>query len=106
MYDLAGVLMIGWAFFGKTPPYYAASDNMIFESATTSTLDGRAGTVLLAIGFLFQIVGSLNYAWSPLGIAGYLVLVLFVIVWFGYWRDRLAKKWQKRLDDDPHDAES
>lgn len=101
MYDLVGVLLIGWAFFGKTPPYYATLDTMIIDSPTNATLDGRVGTVLLAIGFLLQTAGSFDWCWTPVVMFGCPVLVLVLVVWVGGLRDHRAKKWQKRLDANP-----
>ena len=106
VYDLAGVALIGLAFFDDTPPSYSVPSNqgtdldMVFTRSTPATVDGQAGTVLLGLGFLFQIGGSLDCCLTPAVIVGGPGLVLFLIFWFAWGKDYRTKTWEAWIEKD------
>ena len=106
LYDFAGALLMGSGFYSMRPQHYLVSstpgarDGMMFTPVAKPAVDGIAGTVLLAVGFLFQFLGSLNWCSSLVVILGCPVLVLLLVVWL-ISRDPLAKKWETWLEKDP-----
>ena len=105
MYDFAGALLMGSGFYSLRPLQYLVSSTpgaraeLMLTPVTKPAVDGIAGTVLLAVGFLFQFLGSLNWCSDLVVIMGCPVLVLLLVVWL-ISRDPFAKKWEAWLEKD------
>jgi len=82
IFDVAGVVLLGFAFFLKT------TESMIEESGTTwdskayvtiveNRSDGIFGTTLLSLGFVYQTLGYAGVESTAAVLASYAALILF-----------------------------
>ena len=96
--DVSGVLLLGFAFFLKT------TESMIEESGTTwdskayitvaaSKCDGVFGSVLLVLGFVYQVLGYVGAESTNTVLASYLALIVFLFVYVAFFRGWLIHKW-------------
>ena len=96
--DVCGVLLLGFAFFLKT------TDSMIEESGTTwdskayitvvaGKCDGIFGTALLFLGFVYQALGYAGVESRNTVLFTYSALLVFLLVYVGFLRKWLVKKW-------------
>lgn len=103
IFDICGVLLLGFAFFLKT------TESMIQESGTTwdskayfnvvsGKSDGIFGTLLLFIGFIYQVVGYVGVTSTKTIIASFSVLVIFLTIYFLFLRGWLIKKWVAKIE--------
>ena len=74
IYDGLGIVVLGYAFFSKTikemmveSGTYYNGNNALLQSLIHTRTDGVTGTVLLLIGFLLQLFGSLGIRCAWLG---------------------------------------
>lgn len=82
-YDLAGVIVLGMAFFRKGRSTILAESESrydynsdILKSLIISRIDGILGSILLMMGFFLQLLGYLgfNSMWSVVVAYGWLLL--------------------------------
>lgn len=98
LFDVSGVLLLGFAFFLKT------TESMIEESGTTwdskayitvvaGKSDGIFGTALLFLGFVYQALGYAGVESTSTVLLSYLALLVFLLAYFGFLRRWLVTKW-------------
>ncbi|HOP22571.1 MAG TPA: hypothetical protein PK055_04000 [Gammaproteobacteria bacterium] len=106
LFDVAGALFLGIAFFFKNNKQiisesgtYWNSNPHLMKSIILSKFDGIFGTVLLFLGFIFQILGKLMYQNSDLIQFLYLFLFFFVIDYICITRELLSGNLFESLRD-------
>jgi hypothetical protein len=96
LYDGAGVVALGFAFFLKTTKammvesgtYYDGNDALL-ESLIQQRTDGVAGTLLLMVGFLLQWFASLGAHSDQSGKILFIVLILISLAYVAFLRGKL-----------------
>ena len=98
VYDAVGILILGVpAFFRAVPEIKAQSgtywnyNKALAESLSMARVDLTTGSVALIVGFILQLVGTLDYvAYSYFGVCLSVFIVAFLLLYFPVIRPRLA----------------
>lgn len=106
LFDLAGVILLGFAFFFKTLEsikqesqvnYYGCNPHIV-RNIIASKLDGMTGTLLLAIGFVLQFLGVLKISNSCFVVGSYIFLLLFLVSYFAGIRQKAINTLVNKLN--------
>ena len=105
-YDVAGALLLGFAFFFKSKEQIINeaginwdSDPHVLRNIASTKLDGTLGTVLLFIGFIYQILGITMVSNSHITIISYILLVFIIFLYFVCYRKIIVNKWCAELEE-------
>ena len=108
VFDVAGIILLGWAFFGKTfdTAFKESSMNWdnnraLFIQITKSKFDGMFGTSMLFIGFLYQLFGYLKLDildcyQAKIVSCSYIFLIIFLCVYWAWFRKKIVDIWFMR----------
>jgi hypothetical protein len=106
IYDVFGVIYLGIAFFFKSKEaiiqesgtYWDSNPHML-HGLTSSKFDGLLGSLLLLIGFIFQMLGYLGYSYISdyVAIGIYIAPGAFSVLYFIFLRKWLVNRWVKSM---------
>ena len=102
--DACGVVLLGMSFFLKD------AGSMIEESGTTwnsdayktvavGKSDGIFGTLLLFLGFIYQVFGYVGFGSVFLVGASYVLLAAFLVVYASWLREFYSNTWVQKIED-------
>ena len=104
IFDAAGVLLLGWAFFSKgfeqmtftADGFKLDVDLASCRDAAKQKIDGMVGTSILFLGFLYQFFGYLHFQQPFIVSASYSLLLIFLCAYFAWGRKQFIESWMKR----------
>ena len=105
-FDGVGVAILGFAFFAaKTSSFFlnaatfVGANPMAMEDGITARTDGIAGTILLFVGFILQVLGANGVACEIAAKILYSFLAVIVICYFLIIRKKLISHQMKKAKE-------
>ncbi len=106
LYDGTGVLLLGYAFFGQSKKMirqesgtYLNFNPYILKEKIYTKFDGMAGSLLLFLGFFFQILGQFYTEYESVVMYLYILLFIGLLEYFFVVRKKRVEEWFDELKE-------